>query len=139
MLKKDELDELIWLILHGWPRGFETCRSIQQAATSSDNNNVDIDGLTAIEACVLRTDVIVRIAQELKNENLLLDHVCRLFHALTIFKVEKRDTRFVPSDRSSYVYQAAYSLWALDDNEGEEGAYAHIISAAWYVAEMMKG
>ena len=136
MIKKDELDELIWLILHGWPRGFESCQLIQRASESTDSSEKDdILGITAIEACVVRTEIIVRIIQEIKSGEHLLDHLSRLFHALTLLKVDKNDSR-LPSSSVSYIYNAARALWMLDDGEK---AYSYINLAAWYVAEMMKG
>lgn len=91
----------------------------------------------------LRKELITEIVDVILNqetteygEEMLPDNYSRLFHALTILKLEK-ETELLPGTTDNYMYNAAYVLWRLDD--GSEVAKDAIESAMWFMSEEIKG
>lgn len=68
-------------------------------------------------------------------DELLPDHYARLFHALTVLKLEK-DTDLLPGTTNNMIYDAMYILWRLDD--GSKQAEESIKRAGWFMAEEIK-
>lgn len=66
---------------------------------------------------------------------ILPDHYARLFHALTVLKLEK-DTELFSGTTKNMMFNAMYMLWRLDD--GSKQAKNAIGRAAWYIAEEIK-
>ena len=108
MVEKKELDNLIWQILRGYSVGFMTCgvihegvsykKSIPKAFWRDENKGVygilGFDFLSKAELRKVRDEVISRIIKEINEpgqSEMLPDHYSRLFHALELLKVDKRD------------------------------------------------
>lgn len=154
MVEAKELDDLIWRILRGSREGFATCEVIQEGVSYKraipksfwlDERKgyygiLGFEFLTKAEMKKVHSEIVERIIQELnKSHNdsgMYSDNYSRLFHALSILKVPKSDSR-VPAIGKNYMYNIAYDLWALDD--GKSSTYEFISSVAWYSAEAVKG
>ena len=152
MVEKEELNKLIWRLLRGFQEGFSDCKRIQAGLSykriipkSFWDDPIDgyivILGRTKLKKDELKElckEVVERIIQEINHpsqKKMYADNYARLFHALSILGVPKSDTR-VPAIGKNYMYNIAYSLWALDD--GTENTYEFISNAAWYAAEAFK-
>ena len=152
MVERTELDKLICNLLRGFQKGFKICEIIQEGVSypraipksfwlDEEKGYYGILGLNNLkknDMRKVRSEVIERIIQEINepNEpNMYSDNYSRLFHALTILKVAKCDTR-VPAIGTNYMYNIAYDLWALDD--GKLSTYEFIANVAWYSSEVVK-
>ena len=95
---------------------------------------------TKSAAKALRKELIEEIAKTIleqktdRNEEMLPDNYARLFHALTILKLEK-DTKLFPGTTQNLMYNAMYMLWALDNSEEDADT---IRLAGWYMSEEIK-
>ena len=69
------------------------------------------------------------------DEELKSDHYSRYFHALTLLKVPK-NTELVPKIGTNLAYNAAYTIWMLDD--GSDKAWDAICDSMWYMSEATK-
>ena len=154
MVERKEMDELIRHLLRGFSDGFEICELIQEAVSyprsipkafwydegKAGYGILGLHNLNKAEMRALREEVIERIINEInepntKRDGIYADNYSRLFHALTILKVDKCDQR-VPAIGKNCMYNIAYDLWALDD--GKEKSWAAISNVAWYAAEAVK-
>lgn len=153
MVEEKEMNEVIWYLLRGFPEGFKICELIQEAVSykrsipklfwiDEDKAGYGILGFydtTKAEMRSLREEVIERIINEISKPNsekcMYADNYSRLFHALTILKVDKSDQR-VPAIGKNCMYNIAYDLWALDDEN--ENNWETISNIAWYAAEVVK-
>lgn len=152
MVKKTELDDLIWNLLRGFPESFKVCEVIQEGVSykraipksfwlDEEKGYYGILGLktlTKAEMKKIHSDVVERIIQEINKpmeSEMYSDNYSRLFHALTILNVTKCDLR-VPAIGKNYMYNIAYDLWALDD--GKSSTYEFISNVAWYSSEAIK-
>lgn len=75
------------------------------------------------------------IGETASTGEMLPDHYARLFHALTVLKLEK-ETNLLPGTTKNMMFDAMYKLWRLDD--GSEQAEKAIKSAGWFMAEEIK-
>ena len=152
MVEKEELNQLIWHLLRGFREGFSDCQKIKEGLSykriipksfwyDSLDGYIGILGRTKLkkdELKEMRKEVVERIIREINHpseKKMYADNYVRLFHALSILGVPKNDQR-VPAIGINYMYNIAYSLWALDD--GTEKTYEFISDAAWYAAEAFK-
>lgn len=152
MVEREKLNKLIWRLLRGFQEGFSDCRTIREGLSykiiipksfwdNPEYGYLEIFGRFNLKKGELREihkEVIERIIHEINHtseKEMYTDNYARLFHALSIFGVPKSDTR-VPAIGKNYMYNIAYSLWALDD--GTENTYEFISNAAWYAAEAFK-
>lgn len=153
MVRKAELDELIYDLLRGTSYGFEACEAIQEGVSykRSIPKSFWLDekkgyyGILGIKRQLKKSDmkkihnqVVERIIREINKpteKEMYADNFSRLFHALTILGVNKCDSR-VPAINKDYMYNIAYDLWALDD--GKPSTYEFISNVAWYSAEAAK-
>ena len=154
MVEKEQLDVLIWNLLRGLQLGFNVCAVIQEGVSykkaipkafwnDEKKGRYGILGLHALcksDMRKLHSEVVEIIINEINEPHhereMYCDNYSRLFHALSILKVPKNDSR-VPAIGKNYMYNIAYDLWALDD--GSESTYNFISSAAWYASEAIKG
>lgn len=148
-------DDFIKSLLHGHREGFEICELITEALSykKSIPNSFWADEMKGAYGILgmyriskkemrdLRTEVITAIASKISlmekenDENNQVDNFSRLFHALTLLKVEK-NTELVPAISKNLLYNTAYSLWDIDD--GTEKIWKAIDKASWYAAEAIK-
>ena len=153
MVRKAELDELIYDLLRGSPYGFETCEAIQEGVSykRSIPKSFWLDekkgyyGILGLKRQLKKSDmrkihneVVTRIIREINKptrEEMYADNFARLFHALAILGVNKCDPR-VPAINKDYMYNIAYDLWALDD--GKPSTYEFISNVACYSTEAAK-
>lgn len=153
MVRKAELDELIYDLLRGSPYGFETCEAIQEGVSykRSIPKSFWLDekkgyyGILGLKRQLKKSDmrkihseVVERIICEINKptkKEMYADNFSRLFHALAILGVNKCDPR-VPAINKDYMYNIAYDLWALDD--GKPSTYEFISNVACYSTEADK-
>ena len=152
MVEKEELNQLIWHLLRGFREGFSDCQKIREGLSykriipksfwdNPEYGYLEIFGRFNLKKGELREihkEVVERIIREINHpseKKMYADNYVRLFHALSILGVSKNDQR-VPAIGINYMYNIAYSLWALDD--GTENTYEFISDAAWYAAEAFK-
>lgn len=153
MVRKAELDELIYDLLRGSPYGVETCEAIQEGVSykRSIPKSFWLDekkgyyGILGLKRQLKKSDmrkihseVVERIICEINKptkKEMYADNFSRLFHALAILGVNKCDPR-VPAINKDYMYNIAYDLWALDD--GKPSTYEFISNVACYSTEAAK-
>lgn len=153
MVRKAELDELIYDLLRGSPYGFETCEAIQEGVSykRSIPKSFWLDekkgyyGILGLKRQLKKSDmrkihseVVERIICEINKptkKEMYADNFSRLFHALAILGVNKCDPR-VPAINKDYMYNIAYDLWVLDD--GKPSTYEFISNVACYSTEAAK-
>lgn len=141
--------------MHGHREGFKICELITEALsykrsipesfwTDEMKGAYGILGeyrISKKEMRDLRTEAVTAIASEISlmesenDEKNQIDNFSRLFHALTLLKVEK-NTSLVPAISGNLLYDIAYSLWEIDD--GTEKNWKAIDNASWYAAEANK-
>ncbi len=89
----------------------------------------------------IREALISAIAKKINDQNRVpykdkmdADHYARYLHALAILKVDKN---YFNKTKHDYMRNAFLELWKLDD--GSEENWKIIDSAAWHIAEAVKG
>lgn len=156
MINHEEKVEFLNSVLHGQRYGFDTCKLIREALSykgripksfwsDEDKAAYGIMGLHDVSKTgirQLRNELIFLIAERISNQKqtnhgdeITTDHYARYFHALAILGVPK-DTIQVPAIGTNLKYNAAYSLWVLDD--GSDKVWEAIDDAMWYTSEAIK-
>lgn len=158
MVAHEEMEAFIRGLLRGYQSSFEECNLIMMACsykraipTSFWNDEkrgfygiLGLKGLNRPAMVTMKEEVIERIIKEINlptkeysEEGMWTDNYTRLFHALAILRVSKKDGRVrVPMDGEASSYAVAYNLWRLDN--GCEEKYQYISAAAWNAAEVAK-
>lgn len=93
------------------------------------------------ELRAIREKLILAIAEKINEQNkkpykekMDADHYARYLHALAILKVNKDYFNMTKHD---YMRNAFLELWKFDD--GSDEIWKILDSAAWYIAEAVKG
>ena len=154
-MDNDTRRDFLYGLLHGYRFAFETCELITEALSYKKAIPKSFWVNELKETCIvlgayriskkemrkLKEEAVTAIAEKIsymekenskKNQ---VDNFSRLFHALTILKVEK-NTLIVPAIGENLIYNAVYMLWVLDD--GNEKSWKTIDAVSWYVAEAIK-
>lgn len=151
-----------WLIkhsIHGWQNYYDLIQTLQGAVEFKGRipkayiygeyyrdrqityaKALEI-GETKKEAREARQQIIEEIINTMmcgytqSTGEMLPDHYARLFHLLTVLKLEK-DTKLFSGTTKNMIFNAMYMLWSLDD--GSEQAKKAIVNAGWYMSEEIK-
>lgn len=93
------------------------------------------------EVRAIREELIAAIAKVINDQNkkpykekMDADHYARYLHALAILKVNKD---YFGKTKHDYMRNAFLELWKFDD--GSDEIWKILNSAAWYIAEAVKG